>query len=144
MDVYNKATTQKYSYLLIDLNPHTDKTYQLGTNIPSPPPVPNNISTFMMNEEDRICFVQFLMKATQQQQLYILKTLSKPQLQCILEIIFNVMQGVVSLTEHDKAQLKRRQRFIRAVIATRVTLNQRRKRLLQIKNILTVILQLNL
>ena len=33
MDVYNKATTQKYSYLLIDLNPHTDKTYQLRTNI---------------------------------------------------------------------------------------------------------------
>jgi hypothetical protein len=60
------------------------------------------------------------MIATQQQQLYILKTLSKPQLQCILEIIFNVMQGVVSLTEHDKAQLKRRKRFIRAVIATRV------------------------
>ena len=95
----------------------------------------------MMNEEDRICFVQFLMKATQQQQLCILKTLSKPQLQCILEIIFNVMQGVVSLTEHDKAQLKRRKRFIRVVIATRVTLNQRRKRLLQIKNILTVFLK---
>jgi hypothetical protein len=92
----------------------------------------------MMNEEDRICFVQFLMKATQQQQLCILKTLSKPQLQCILEIIFNVMQGVVSLTEHDKAQLKRRKRFIRA---TRVTLNQRRKRLLQIKDILTVFLK---
>ena len=33
IDAMNKATMIKYGYLLVDLNPHTDKKYQLRTNI---------------------------------------------------------------------------------------------------------------
>ena len=33
MDAYHKATKQKFSSLLVDIHPHTDKTYQLRTNI---------------------------------------------------------------------------------------------------------------
>ena len=33
MSAYEKATKKKYGYLLIDLCPHTDKTYLLRTNI---------------------------------------------------------------------------------------------------------------
>ena len=32
-DAYNKATSRQYGYLLIDMSPHTDKTYQLRTCI---------------------------------------------------------------------------------------------------------------
>lgn len=32
MDAYNRATLVKFRPLIIDLNPHTDKTYQLTTN----------------------------------------------------------------------------------------------------------------
>ena len=33
MDAYNKATDRPYGYILVDLSPHTDKTYQLRTCI---------------------------------------------------------------------------------------------------------------
>ena len=33
MDAFDKATSEKYGYLVVDLNPHSDKTYQLRTNI---------------------------------------------------------------------------------------------------------------
>lgn len=33
MDSYQKATSKPYGYLLVDINPHTDKSYQLRTNI---------------------------------------------------------------------------------------------------------------
>ena len=33
MAAYEQATSKKYGYLLIDLSPHTDKTYLLRTNI---------------------------------------------------------------------------------------------------------------
>lgn len=33
MDAYQKATTIPYGFLLVDINPHSDKAYQLRTNI---------------------------------------------------------------------------------------------------------------
>lgn len=33
MDAFHKATSRPYGYLLVDLNPHTDISYQLRTNI---------------------------------------------------------------------------------------------------------------
>ncbi|CAC5407083.1 unnamed protein product [Mytilus coruscus] len=33
MDAYQKATSEPYGYLLVDINPHTDTSYQLRTNI---------------------------------------------------------------------------------------------------------------
>jgi hypothetical protein len=33
MDAYQKATSRKYGYLLIDISPHTDKTFQLRTSV---------------------------------------------------------------------------------------------------------------
>jgi hypothetical protein len=33
MDAYNKATAEKYKYLLIDLSPHSNPQYKLRTNI---------------------------------------------------------------------------------------------------------------
>ena len=94
-----------------------------------------------MNEEDRKCFARFLLKISTQQTCFMLKTLTKEQLQCLLEIILNVAQGVIPLTNNNKTRLKRRKESIRAAIATRTTLKQRRNRLLQIKNILPVFLK---
>lgn len=33
MDSYQKATSKPYGYLLVDIHPHTDKSYQLRSNI---------------------------------------------------------------------------------------------------------------
>lgn len=33
MDAYQRATSRSYGYLLVDINPHTDTSYQLRTNI---------------------------------------------------------------------------------------------------------------
>ena len=33
MDAYKKATSRKYSYLLIDINPHSNPLYKLRTDI---------------------------------------------------------------------------------------------------------------
>lgn len=33
MDAFEKATSKPYGYLLVDISPHSDKSYQLRTNI---------------------------------------------------------------------------------------------------------------
>ena len=91
-----------------------------------------------MSREDRKCFVQFLLTAPPQQQHFILKTLTKPQLRCILEIIFNVMNRIVPITNTDKTILKRQKRIIRELLIKRTTIKLRKKHIFQIRKILYI------
>ena len=75
------------------------------------------------------------------QKQFILKTLTKNQVQCIVEIVFNVMNGVIDITENDKKILKKRKRIIREVIRTHATLIERKRHILQIKKILPLFLK---
>lgn len=52
-----------------------------------------------MKEVDRKSFVHFLLICSPQQFEYTLKTLTKNQLQVIVEIIFNVMKGICPISD---------------------------------------------
>lgn len=92
-----------------------------------------------MNKGDAVHFVSFLLRATPVQNRHILNTLSKTQLQYIVEIVFNVLQGVVPLSKTDKTLLKRWRSPIRALTAHKATLRQRKQGLKRIRNILPVL-----
>lgn len=94
-----------------------------------------------MKEDKRSCFIQFLLTCSFKQFVYILKTLTKDQLQVITEIIFNVARGVCPISDENKMVLAKRKRLIREVVLPRLTHEQRRRRLLKIKKLLPIFLE---
>lgn len=91
-----------------------------------------------MKETDRKTFVHFLLICSPQQLKFLLKTLTKAQLQVIVEIIFNVVKGVCA---KNKTVLYKRKRLIREVILPKLTPEQRKRRLRKLKRILPIFLE---
>jgi len=94
-----------------------------------------------MKEDDRKSFVHFLTICTPQQFEYILKTLTKDQLQVIVEILFNVVQGICPISDKNKTLLVTRKQLIREVLMSQLTTVQRRQRLQKIKKLLPIFLK---
>jgi len=86
-----------------------------------------------MRQEDRKTFIHFLLICSSQQYEYVLKTLTKDQLQVITEIIFNIVKGVCPISDENKILLMKRRRLIRAVLGPKLTPNLRKKGLQKIK-----------
>lgn len=91
-----------------------------------------------MKGDARNCLIRFLLTCTSQQYLYTLKTLTKDQLQIIAEILLNVLRGVCPISDKNKTVLMKRKRSIREVILPRLTLTQRRQRLIKIRKLLPI------
>ena len=89
----------------------------------------------------RIAFAQFLLECSSQQFEYILKTLTKQQLQMIVEILYNVLKGVCPLSDKNKTTLYMKKRLIREVLVPRLTLVKRRQRLWKIRKFLPIFLK---
>lgn len=94
-----------------------------------------------MKGDARSCLIRFLLTCTSQQYLYILKTLTKDQLQIIAEILHNVLHGVCPISDKNKTILMKQKRSIREVISPRLTLVQRRQRLIKIRKLLPIFLE---
>ena len=86
-----------------------------------------------MKEEKKKCFVHFLLTCSSEQFDYILHTLTKEQLQTMIEILLNVVKGVCPISDHNKTVLVRRKRIIREVLLPKLTQLQRKRRLIKIK-----------
>ena len=71
----------------------------------------------------------------------IIETLSKEQLRAIIEIVYNVMQGVCPLSKTNKNLLSKHKTVIRKVIVPRLTVKERRKRFRNINKILPIFLK---
>lgn len=91
-----------------------------------------------MNQEQKQHFILFLIDAPRQQLMSILKILTKEQLQAIIEIIYNVVQGVSPISESNKSILNKNKNLIRRLVAKRSTLSQRKKIVLKLRNILPI------
>lgn len=94
-----------------------------------------------MKEADRKSFVHFLLNCSSQQFEYVLKTLTKDQLQIIVEILFNVVKGICPISDKNKTVLFKKKRLIREVLIPRLTSVQRRRRLQKIKKLLPIFLE---
>jgi hypothetical protein len=94
-----------------------------------------------MKEVDRKSFVHFLLICSPQQFKCTLKTLTKNQLQVIVEIIFNVMKGICPISDKNKTKQYKRKRLIREVILPKLSPEQRKRRLKKHKRVLPIFLE---
>ena len=94
-----------------------------------------------MNQEQKQNFILFLIDAPKHQLVSLLKIITKEQLQTIIEIIYNVVQGVCPISEGNTNIITKSKNFIRRLVAKRSTLSQRKKLLLKLRNILPIFLQ---
>lgn len=91
--------------------------------------------------KDKTYLAQFLLNATPQQISQMITLLSKEQLQWIIEIIYNVVQGVCPISTVDKTLLTKKKNFIRKIVSKGVTRQQRKLYLLKISKVLPVFLK---
>jgi len=91
-----------------------------------------------MNQEQKRHFISFLIDVPRHQLISILKILTKEQLQTIIEIIYNVVQGVCPVSESNKSILNKNKYHIRKLVVKRSTLTERKRILLKLNNILPV------
>lgn len=91
-----------------------------------------------MKEIDRQTFIRTLLICSSEQVEYILKTLTKDQLQVIVEILYNVVKGVCPISNENKIALYKRKQLIRAVLIPRLTQSERKKGLQKIRKILPI------
>jgi len=91
--------------------------------------------------KDKKAFIIFLNDTSDQQLSRILKLLTKEQLQAIIEIIYNVAQGVCAISEANKSILTNHKRLIRRLIAKKSTLTERKKLLFKSRKILPIFFQ---
>ena len=73
---------------------------------------------------------------------FILKTLTKDQLQTIVEIIYNVVQGLYPVSVADKKKLNRYKSTIRKLFEPRLSRIERKRTLIKLKNIIPVFLNI--
>lgn len=85
--------------------------------------------------------VQFLIDISNNQMIQVIKILTKVQLQEIIEIIYNVVQGVCSVSDSDKILLNKHKQFIRKILLKQTTLQHKKLLRLKIRKILPIFLK---
>lgn len=83
----------------------------------------------------------FLLNATVKQISQAIKSLNKKQLEWLIEIIYNVMQGVCSISSVDKTLLTKKRKLIRKIVSKGVAYKQRKLYLLKIRGLLPIFLK---
>lgn len=82
-------------------------------------------------------FLLLLMQTSLKQQKMMIENITSSQLKAVVQIIFNVLQGVLKVDNVLKTKLKRRKKLIRQLIQKQLSFKKRK--LLMIKNIKTII-----
>lgn len=90
---------------------------------------------------DKKTFIKFLLDIPKQQLVWFLKMITKEQLQAIIEIIYNVVQGVCPIPATNKSVLSKHKNLIRALVSKRTTLSERKRLLLKLRYILQIVLK---
>ena len=90
-----------------------------------------------MKQDEKNHLILFLMNVPKQQCAHLLKIMTKEQLQAIIEIIYNVVQGVCTISEANTSILSKHKHLIRRLITKRATLSQRKQTVVKNKKHLT-------
>lgn len=94
--------------------------------------------------EDQIHFLYLYTASSRQQQHALIKTMSKPQLHALLEVVFNVLKGTVELNKNNKTLLGRYKKIIRQVVDRHVSVKRKRILLQKYSKIFELIIHLGL
>lgn len=87
------------------------------------------------------CFLLFINSCGSEQRKAVLQVTNEHQLKLLVEIIFNLLKGIIPLPKHSKRQLSVNRPKIRRVIEESLQQRVRKIRLLKISNILPLIIQ---
>ena len=96
----------------------------------------------MKKIQENIHFLYVLVSSSKQQRESLIKTVSKSQLQALLEVIFNTLKGTVTLTTKNKELLSRYKKVIRKVVDPHTSLRQRRALLYKFSSIFIYIVKI--
>lgn len=85
--------------------------------------------------------LQFLETCYQPQRIVLLKSLSKHQLKVLVEIIYNILKGVIPLSSKYKKSLFKYRSSIRLLTSKKVTVKTRQSKLVKIQEIIPLIIR---
>lgn len=94
-----------------------------------------------MNDENIKSHCLYLTSSPIQQIMYVLKTISKDHLHIILEILYNIVNGVLAISNEDKQKFKKHKTILRKLIAPNLEWTSRKKLLWKIKHLVPIIIQ---
>lgn len=94
-----------------------------------------------MNEEKMKVFCMFLLMSSKEQFNYMLKSITKEQLQIILEILYNISNEIVMIPTEDKRKLKKYKINARKLLSSDLKWTSRRRLLWKIRLVVPIILQ---
>ena len=86
-------------------------------------------------------FIQLLIHTEWKQQKALIGTITISQMQALVQIIYNILHGIVNVKEEDIKQMKRDKSFIREFVAKRVSLKRRKFLLLKYFRSILVLLK---
>ena len=81
-------------------------------------------------------FLSLLSNAEDEQKVVLLKSMNSEQFKVLLECIYNVLYGTISLSPKNKKKLSQYKDIIRRIIAEDTTRSQRRRLLLKYRSVL--------
>lgn len=70
-------------------------------------------------------FILLLLTTNRKQQIALIRTITKSQLQALVQIVYNIVYGYRTLPENDKKKLQRFKLVIRKFIAKRISTPKR-------------------
>lgn len=94
-----------------------------------------------MNDEKKKALCIFILSCPKHQVAYILKTITKDQLQIILEILYNIINGVLAISNEDKQKFQKHKTILRKLISSDLKWTSRKKLLWKIRHVVPIILQ---
>lgn len=94
-----------------------------------------------MNEEKMKVFCMFLLMSSKEQFNYMIKSITKEQLQIILEILYNISNEIITISTEDKRRLKKYIIDARKLLSSDLKWTSRKRLLWKIKLAVPIILQ---
>ena len=96
------------------------------------------MSTLVKNQRH---FLRLLVSIKPLQRKAILQTLSDQQVQAVIQIIYNILEGNCSLPEKDKKKLKRYKAIIRQLVFKGMRMKQRKRLLVKYHFVIAALLK---
>lgn len=136
MDAYKKATELPYSYLCVTLYPGTSERYRLSSNI-FPEQETILYSSFL---KDHLDFLRLLASTHRSQRLQLLHTIDNGQFDILIEVVYNILQGVCSLTKDEEEKLKKHKLLLRKLIERKKAKRVKKQILIRIQALIPTLI----
>lgn len=92
-----------------------------------------------MNDDKMKAFCWFLLSGSKGQVLHILKSITKEQMQIILEIVFNIVHNTLTISTKDRTEMGKYKNLVRKILTPNINWTLRKTLLWKIRSLLPII-----